>query len=177
MNDRENSKKLKETLREMTESCGLVCYWIDFSESRPHAAKVLRVYIDKAGGVGHAECEVLSRRINEYLDSREAGEYPWLEKEYYVEVSSPGIERPLFTLEHYGAALGRRALVFTKNSKKYEGTLVACDSGSVTVEADDGARQAIPFSDVKKGNLVFLCPKGEKKGGGRQKKDKAQEKN
>lgn len=161
----------------MTESRGLECYWIDMSEPRPPQTAVLRVYIDKEGGVGHSECEMLSRLVNEYLDSRDAGEYPWLEKEHCVEVSSPGIERPLFTPEHYGAALGKRALIFTKNRKKYEGTLVACGSGGVTVEAGDGTARVVPFSDIKKANLVFVSEKGEKKGGSRQKKDKTQGKN
>jgi ribosome maturation factor RimP len=176
MSDRDNSKNLKETLRKIVESSGLECYWIEVSASRPAQAKSLRIYIDKDGGAGHADCETVSRLVNDYLDL--PGGRPWFEGKYFVEVSSPGIERGLFTQEHYRKSLGERTLVSTKNRKKYEGTLISCDSDGVTIEADDGTRQAVAFLDIKRGNLVYVSKKGEKKGGhGRQKKDKPQGKN
>ncbi|MDR0616321.1 MAG: ribosome maturation factor RimP [Synergistaceae bacterium] len=170
MSDRD-LKKLKETLRGIVESGGLECHWIDVFASRPASAKILRVYIDKEGGVGHADCEMASMLVNDYLDSLEAEGRPWLDGKYFVEVSSPGIERQLFTLEHYRRSIGGRVLFFTKNRKKYEGTLISCDGGDVTLETGEGATHAVPFSDIKKGNMVYVPQKGEKKGGCQGQKD------
>ncbi|MDR1019400.1 MAG: ribosome maturation factor RimP [Synergistaceae bacterium] len=169
MSDCANVKRLKEAIREITESSGIACYWVDVLEPRAPLPLLLRVYIDKPGGVGYAECEAVSRLVNEYLDANEERLSPLLDGEYFVEVSSPGIERPLFTPEHYMGAHGKRALVFTKGRKKYEGTLLAPDADSVTVVSDDGTKRVIAMSDIKKGNLVYESQKGEKKGGRRQK--------
>jgi ribosome maturation factor RimP len=169
MGDSGNVKKMKEAIRGITESSGLDCYWVDVLEPRAPLPLLLRVYIDKPGGVGHTECETVSRIVNEYLDAHEDELSPLLEREYFVEVSSPGIERPLFTPEHYIGALGKRALVFTKGRKKYEGKLIACDPEGVTVASDDGTKRVIAMSEIKKGNLVYESQKGEKKGGRPQK--------
>jgi ribosome maturation factor RimP len=164
MSDSDNLKNLKETLRKIVESSGLECYGIELSASRS-AAKVLRIYIDKQGGVAHADCETVSRLVSDHLDSPSADGHPWLDGKYFVEVSSPGIERQLFTAEHYRRSLGERVSVFAKNRRKYEGTLISCDSDGVTIETGDGENQAIAFLDIKRCNLVFVQRKGEKKGG------------
>ena len=80
MSDSGNVKKLKETVREITESSGLACYWVDVLTPRASMPLLLRVYIDKPGGVGYAECETVSRLVNEYLDSHEDSLSPLLDR-------------------------------------------------------------------------------------------------
>ena len=63
-------------------------------------------------------------------------------------------------------ALGKRALVLTTGRKKYEGKLLECESGNVTIVSDDGTKRTIALSDVKRGNLVYEIQKGPKKGAG-----------
>src|SRR5438094_4208043 len=70
------------------------------------------VYVDHPAGVDHALCERVTDVLREYL------------REYSVEVSSPGIERPLRTREHFARAVGSRVKLRTMGSKKLKGELV-----------------------------------------------------
>ena len=77
---------------------------------------ILRVFIDTPDGVSLELCEKVSRRISEYLDSEDP-----IEQEYKLEVSSPGIERPIVKAEHYEKFMGERIqvkLFQPVNSKK-----------------------------------------------------------
>jgi ribosome maturation factor RimP len=171
MSGRGNSKNLlNEALGKIIESCGLECAWIEVSDAR--SAKVLRIYIDSNGGVSHPDCEMVSRRVGEYLDSCEKEGRAWFAGKYFVEVSSPGIERPLFTPENYKRFIGSRARVVTKNRKKHEGSLDSYKEGVVTIKTDDGSVICIALSDIKTANLVYEPQKGEKKSGNARKPKK-----
>jgi ribosome maturation factor RimP len=161
MNSYGNSKNLKEALGKIVESCGLECVWIEISDAR--SAKVLRIYIDSHGGVGHPECELVSRRVGEYFDSCEEEGRVWFTGKYFVEVSSPGIERPLFTPESYKRFAGSRVRVVTKNRKKHEGAIGSCEEGVVSINSEDGPVICVALSDIKTANLVYEPQKGEKK--------------
>jgi ribosome maturation factor RimP len=165
--DAEKSGGLRGELVRITESCGVECVGIDLSDAR---AKAVRIYIDSPEGVGHPECERVSRAVSDYLDSCEGDGRPWFSGKYFVEVSSPGIERPLFTEDHYRRFAGCRVSVTTRSRQKIEGEIVSCDSGFVTLCALDGSMARLAFHDIKKGNLVYVLKKGEKKDPSTQKK-------
>ena len=98
-------------LRERIESLGYDC--VGFENVTEDEMKILRIYVDLPGGVNLSDCEAVAREVNVYLDGMES----YLPERYYLEVSSPGIERPLFTLEDYRAFSGREAQLLLKGGK------------------------------------------------------------
>ena len=71
----------------------------------------LRIYIEKDGGITLSDCEALSRRVSDLMDEKDPIKDP-----YFLEVSSPGLNRTLFTEEHYKRCIGREVMVkFTKS--------------------------------------------------------------
>jgi ribosome maturation factor RimP len=103
------------------------------------------VYIDHAGGVDHSLCERVTRALREYL------------REYSVEVSSPGLERPLRTSAHFGRVLGRRVALKTspkiEGRANFRGELKEVGERGVIVDID-GADVAIPYDAIVRGNLI-----------------------
>jgi ribosome maturation factor RimP len=100
------------------------------------------VYVDHPAGVDHELCERVTNVLRDYL------------REYSVEVSSPGIERPLRTREHFAGAVGSRVKVRMLGSKKLKGEVVSAGENSVTVAAADGAEIHIPYTDIVRANLI-----------------------
>jgi ribosome maturation factor RimP len=100
-----------------------------------------RVYVDHPGGVDHAMCEQVTDVLREYL------------REYSVEVSSPGLDRPLRRQEHFEAALGRRVKVRT-TGRKLRGEVLSAGDRTVTVGASDGAETEIPYDEIVRANLI-----------------------
>ena len=117
----------------------------------------LQILIDTLGGINVDDCELVSKRVNKFLD--EASDQPGLDKgRYYLEVSSPGVERPLYKLADYERFSGREARIRLstpiEGRKTFTGTLQGVKYGSVNIDCEDG-RYTIPFTDIKGGNLVF----------------------
>ena len=100
-----------------------------------------RVYIDHAQGVDHALCEQVTGVLRDYL------------REYSVEVSSPGLDRPLRRQEHFQASLGRRIRLRT-TGRKLRWEVLSAGSESVKVAASDGAETEIPYADIVRANLI-----------------------
>ena len=99
------------------------------------------VYVDHPAGVDHALCQRVTDVLREYL------------REYSVEVSSPGIERPLRTREHFADAVGSLVKVRTAG-KKLKGEIVSAGENSVTVVGTDGAEIHIPYAEIVRANLI-----------------------
>jgi ribosome maturation factor RimP len=100
-----------------------------------------RVYVDSADGVDHALCARVTDVLREYL------------REYSVEVSSPGLDRPLRRREHFEAARGRRVRLRT-SGRKLRGEVVSAGEQSVKVAATDGAETEIPYDEIVRANLI-----------------------
>ena len=100
------------------------------------------VYVDHADGVDHELCERVTDVLRDYL------------RDYSVEVSSPGIERPLRTRDHFADAVGSRVKVRMLGSKKLKGEVVSAGEGSVTVAVADGHEIHIPYSEIVRANLI-----------------------
>lgn len=114
---------------------------------------MLRVYIDHKDGVTVDDCAKVSHQISGVLDVEEP-----VAGEYVLEVSSPGMERPLFTLEQYapyiGATLNVRLNLAFEGRKKFKGQLVAIEGDDVVIRVDD-EEYLLPFETIHKANLVF----------------------
>jgi ribosome maturation factor RimP len=101
------------------------------------------VYVDREGkAVDLALCEQVTRVLSDYL------------REYGIDVSSPGPERPLRKPEHFQRALGRRVKLKTAERAKLRGEVKRADSNTVTVAADGGDID-IPYDQIVRGNLIY----------------------
>ena len=122
----------------------------------------LQILIDTIGGINVDDCELVSKRVNKFLD--EAADQPGLDKgRYYLEVSSPGLERPLYKLGDYERFSGREARLRlstpTEGRKTFTGVLSGVMDGKVNINCEDGLH-SIPFTDIKSANLVFRFEDG-----------------
>ena len=113
---------------------------------------VLRVYIDKDGGVNLDDCSLVSRGIEEVLDAED-----FIPSRYVLEVSSPGIERQLYSLEDFVKFAGRLAKVKLKTEIDGQKTFVGIINGvnGDEIDLEDRTRGIITFgfTDVDKANL------------------------
>jgi ribosome maturation factor RimP len=109
------------------------------------AAENLRLFIDRPGGVDLALCEAVTGELRDLLER------------YSLEVSSPGVDRPLTKPAHFRRFLGRRVRVRTTEAiegrRNFTGTLAEADDDSVLVAAE-GAPVRIPIDGIKRSNLV-----------------------
>lgn len=108
-----------------------------------------RVYVDHPEGVDHGLCARVTDVLRDYL------------REYSVEVSSPGLDRPLRRREHFEAARGRRVRLRTAG-RKLSGEVVSAGTETVTVAASDGAETEIPYAEIVRANLI---PTSDSNGG------------
>ncbi|WP_400248020.1 ribosome maturation factor RimP [Niallia sp. JL1B1071] len=116
----------------------------------------LRVYIDKETGVDIDECAVVSEKLSEKLD-----EIDPISENYFLEVSSPGAERPLKKDKDFEMAIGKNVHIKTyepiENEKTFEGILTAFNGKTVTVEVKIKTRKKtieIPYEKVAKARLA-----------------------
>jgi ribosome maturation factor RimP len=100
-----------------------------------------RVYIDHADGVDHDLCAQVTDVLRDYL------------REYSVEVSSPGLDRPLRRQEHFEAVVGRRIQLRT-GGRKLRGEVLSAGEQSVKVAVSDGTETEIPYSEIVRANLI-----------------------
>lgn len=95
----------------------------------------LRIYIEKEGGITLSDCEALSRRVSDLMDEKDP-----IPEAYFLEVSSPGLNRTLFTEAHYKRFVGREVMVkLTKaieGKKSIKGILKEVNEENIIVEAD-----------------------------------------
>jgi len=109
------------------------------------AAERLRLYVDRPGGVDLETCEQVSAALRDLLDS------------YSLEVSSPGLDRPLTKPEHFKRFLGHRVRVRTREpiagQRNFSGELVAADESKVSLRSD-ADEQAIPLTAIHRSNLI-----------------------
>ena len=93
----------------------------------------LRIYIDKETGIDLSDCEKVSNEINDILDKEN-----YIEKQYFLEVSSPGIERILRKDKHLEESIGKEVEIKLfrpmENTKQLSGTLISFDKEKVCVE-------------------------------------------
>ena len=99
------------------------------------------VYVDRPEGVDHALCQQVTDLLRDYL------------RVYGIDVSSPGLDRPLRRQEHFAAAEGHRVKLRT-TGKKLRGEVLAANEQSVTVAASDGAETEIPYAEIVRANLI-----------------------
>ncbi|HUQ23187.1 MAG TPA: hypothetical protein VM049_09240 [Gaiellaceae bacterium] len=100
------------------------------------------VFVDHAGGVDHALCARVTDVLRDYLD------------EYAIDVSSPGIERPLRRREHFRNAIGRQVALRTPARRRLKGEVVSAGERAVVVQTGKDAIE-IPYDEIVRGNLIY----------------------
>jgi len=117
-----------------------------------HGQWVLRFFLDKAGGITLDDCAVISDHIGRTLDAANI-----ISQRYALEVSSPGINRPLKKEADYQRFIGERVdvkLYAPMNGRRhFHGTLQSINAGVVVVEEAPQQVFALPLADVAKANL------------------------
>jgi len=149
------SKSVLNKVRQLAEPqvSGLGLELVDVEYVKEGAHWYLRIYIDKEGGVDIDDCAAASQRLSELLDRENL-----IPQAYMLEVSSPGIERPLRKKEDYEKYKGELVSVYT--SEPYDGftcftgDLMGLEEDKVILEYE-GQQIAIPFNLVERAHLTF----------------------
>ena len=114
----------------------------------------LRAYIDKPGGIGVNDCEVVSRRLSDILDEKD-----YIEDSYILEVSSPGLGRPLKKEKDFKRSLGEEVEIRTyrmiDRKKEFTGILKDYDETTVTIEMEDETEKTFEKSEIALIRLAF----------------------
>ena len=126
---------------------------VDVEYLSNHGKWVLRLYIDKEAGVTIDDCVSVSREIGDLIDITEV-----VTHKYTLEVSSPGLDRPLRKEKDFVGAIGKKVkvkMVTPMNKRRsFTGYLKDFENGTVYIEMD-GAPVALPWAEVDKANLVY----------------------
>jgi ribosome maturation factor RimP len=141
---------LASMLRPLVEGLGYELWELEYSPGR--GSGLLRLYIDAAAGITVDDCEVVSRAVSEWLDAEDP-----VPGHYTLEVSSPGIERPLRTAAQFARYVGETVLVELaqplEGRRRFKGTLVAADEETIAVDMD-GRRHSLPVGGIRRAHLA-----------------------
>ena len=114
----------------------------------------LRAYIDKNGGITVDDCELVSRALEKHLDEED-----FIPEAYILEVSSPGLGRPLKKEKDYIRSIGRRLEIRTfrpvEHEKEFYGILQSYDDETVTILSDEGREMTFGKKDLALIRLAF----------------------
>jgi ribosome maturation factor RimP len=126
---------------------------VDF-EWKNETGWVLRVFIDGPGGIGVDDCARVSHQLSATLDVEDL-----IQHHYSLEVSSPGLNRPLKKEADFRRFVGQKAKIRTKHPvgesrRNFSGTLIAVENGTVRIDVGDQICD-VPVADVEKANLVY----------------------
>jgi len=137
-------------LQPVVEDLGYVLWELEYSSGRGSA--VLRLYIDAPAGITVDDCERVSRAVSERLDADDP-----LPGQYTLEVSSPGIDRPLRTAAHFAPYVGETVFVELvqplEGRRRFKGPLAAAGAEAIEVEVD-GQRVALPIGGIRRAHLA-----------------------
>lgn len=138
--------KLTQLIEPVVLSLEYELYHIEYVKEQ--GDNYLRVYIDKPEGVSLEDCEKVSRKVSDLLD-----EVDPITDSYYLEVSSPGIERVLFNEKHFQKYLNNNVIIKLSKSfngsKKYEGKLLSFDENIISIECEN-SNISIPRDKINK---------------------------
>lgn len=145
-------QKTEEILMPIVEEHGFEL--VDVEYVKEGGTWYLRAYIDKPGGINVDDCEVVSRRLSDILDEKD-----YIEEAYILEVSSPGLGRPLKKEKDFKRSLGEEVDIRTyrmiDKQKEFTGLLKDYDDATVTIEMEDGTLKTFEKSDIALIRLAF----------------------
>ena len=141
---------LAALLTPLIEGLGYELWELEYSPGRGNG--FLRLYLDAEAGITLEDCERVSRAVSELLDAEDP-----IPGQYTLEVSSPGLERPLRTAGQFGRFVGETVFVETvqavEGRRRFKGALTAADAATIEVDVD-GRRWALPLAGIRKAHLA-----------------------
>lgn len=139
---------LESDIKKMVESVGLGLYDIGIVNENENT--IYRVSVTAPGGVSLDQCANLSHLISPLLDITVP-----VSGDYRLEVSSPGIERRLKSIEHFVQSIGEKVSVTTVEKEKIEGELIAANSENMTIKTKEDGDKSVPFRSINKAKTYF----------------------
>ena len=143
-------QKLTDLLQSSVEDSGCELWGIECQRTGRYLT--VRLFIDKEGGVTIEDCTDVSRQVSAVLDVED----PITDK-YNLEVSSPGLDRPLFTLSQYERFIGQQIALHLRipmlDRRKWQGRLEKIEGDMLTLNVD-GQPQVFVFGNIQKANLI-----------------------
>jgi ribosome maturation factor RimP len=144
----------EETIRKIVEpvvaALGFQLWGIEYMGQGRHT--LLRIFLDKDGGINIEDCAEASRHISSILDVEDP-----ISSEYTLEVSSPGLDRVLFTLEqmkqYVGSTIKLRLTENFEGRRNYNGTLKDVANDELVMQVDDN-QYVFPYELVEKANVI-----------------------
>jgi ribosome maturation factor RimP len=146
------AEQIAELIAPTVEALGLELWGIELQQQGKYS--LLRIYIEnREDGVGIEDCEKVSRQVSALLDVEDP-----ISGEYTLEVSSPGMDRPLFTAEQFGLYVGEtvniRLRTAMQGRRKFKGVIERVNEGVVDLLVD-GESVAIQLTDIDKANIDY----------------------
>jgi ribosome maturation factor RimP len=145
-----SQQRLNDLLQPLVESLGYEFVGMEYHNNPKQS--VVRIYIDAEAGVGLEDCETVSREVAALLDVEDP-----IKGHYNLEISSPGVDRPLFTPAQFARFAGEEAQVTlfapADGRRKFKGVILDADDTTVRLEVD-GDEVSLDFANVAKARLV-----------------------
>ena len=139
-------QRLTDMLEPAVEALGFELVGVEFVRAGKHS--ILRVFIDHENGITVDDCADVSHQASAILDIEDP-----ISTEYNLEISSPGMDRPLFKEAHYAAVVGEevsvRLSVPMDNRRNFKGRLLACENGVISIEVD-GQQFQLAVANIEK---------------------------
>jgi ribosome maturation factor RimP len=132
---------------------------VDIELKQAKSQKLVRIFVDRPGGIGLDDLQSVSVEVSAILDAEDP-----IEGHYTLEVSSPGLDRPLRGEDDYRRFVGKLAKLSSyepvEGRRHWMGRIVACDDGIVTLDLDgENERARVPLAKVSHGRLEVEFPK------------------
>lgn len=142
-------QKLIAMIEAPVEALGFELVGLEYIRGR---SSTLRIYIDSEAGITVDNCVDVSNQVSAVLDVED----PIMEA-YTLEVSSPGLDRPLFTIEHYQRFINQEIVITLRmavqNRRKWKGKITAVEGETITLDVD-GKSEMFAFSNIQKANII-----------------------
>lgn len=151
-------QQLNDLLKPVVEALGFDLWGLEYISQGKNS--VLRVYIDKEEGISVDDCALVSRQISGVMDVEDP-----ITSEYNLEVSSPGLDCPIFTIEQFKQFIGGLVEVKLRYAyegrRKFKGQLVGVENEEDIVVHVDSHEYLLPIDAIDKANLIFQEIKGK----------------
>jgi ribosome maturation factor RimP len=143
--------RITELAKQIAASMGMEVVLVEVKGEGSHS--VVRTFIDQPGGISLDDCERFSKRLSVALDVED-----WIPFSYKLEVSSPGVDRPLIREPDFLRFRGRKAKVHTRQriegQRNFKGRIVGVADGRLELEVASGKHIGIALADIEKASLI-----------------------
>lgn len=142
---------LRELLNPSVEALGYELVGVEYHPNSVNA--IVRIYIDKEGGVNLDDCVAVTEQINGVLDVEDP-----ITSKYTLEVSSPGLDRPLFNLQDFHRFIGSQAKIRLsrpiERQRNFKAEIIGVNEHIITIEEKDGKQTELDFNFIEGARLM-----------------------